>query len=76
MPGAATNGHRPSEEDEIRAVVASIPITRLREAGLLDPLVELAKGDPDGGPSAAGVAGSIDDMDAEALIRMTQEDVA
>jgi polyketide synthase 12 len=75
MPGAATNGHRPSEEDEIRAVLASIPLARLREAGLLDSLVELAKGDPDGGSSATATE-SIDDMDAEALIRMSQEDVA
>jgi polyketide synthase 12 len=73
MPGAVTNGHRPSEDDEIRDALASIPIARLRRAGLLDMLVELAKGDPDDGPPAAGVAASIDDMDAEALIRMTRE---
>jgi polyketide synthase 12 len=73
MPGAVTNGHRPSEDDEIRDALASIPIARLRRAGLLDMLVELAKGDPDDGSPAAGVAASIDDMDAEALIRMTRE---
>jgi polyketide synthase 12 len=76
MPGAVTNGDRPSEEDEIRDMLASIPIERLRRAGLLDTLVELAKGDPDDGPAAAGVAESIDDMDADALIRMTEEDVS
>ncbi|MFH8371038.1 SDR family NAD(P)-dependent oxidoreductase [Streptomyces sp. NPDC018031] len=33
-----------SEEDEIRAMLASIPISELREAGMLDALRELAKG--------------------------------
>jgi hypothetical protein len=74
MPGAVTNGHRPSGEDEIRDMLASIPIGRLRRAGLLDTLVELARSDPNEGPPAAGVAVSIDDMDAEALIRMTREE--
>jgi acyl transferase domain-containing protein/NADPH:quinone reductase-like Zn-dependent oxidoreductase/acyl carrier protein len=72
IPGAATNGHPRSEEDEIRDVLASIPIGRLRTAGLLDTLLELANDDP----PTAGVAASIDDMDAAALIRMTQEDAA
>ncbi|MGI8331398.1 SDR family NAD(P)-dependent oxidoreductase [Actinomadura scrupuli] len=77
MPGAATNGHRQSEEDEIRDVLTSIPIGRLRNAGLLDTLLELANGGPDDeGPPAPGAAASIDDMDVESLIRMTQEDVA
>jgi polyketide synthase 12 len=76
MPGAAPNGHRRSDEDVIRDLLASIPIGRLRKAGLLDPLVELAKGDPDDSSPTTGGADSIDDMDAEALIRMTEEDVA
>jgi NADPH:quinone reductase-like Zn-dependent oxidoreductase/acyl carrier protein len=76
MPGAAPNGHRPSEEDAIRGLLASIPIGRLRKAGLLDPLLELAKSDADDSSTTAGDAESIDDMDAEALIRMTEEDVA
>jgi acyl transferase domain-containing protein/NADPH:quinone reductase-like Zn-dependent oxidoreductase len=74
MPGAATNGHRQSEEDAIRGALASIPIGRLRTAGLLDTLLELANGDPDADPPATEDAASIDDMDAAALIRMTQED--
>jgi NADPH:quinone reductase-like Zn-dependent oxidoreductase/acyl carrier protein len=76
MPGAVANGRRPSEEDEIRDVLASIPIGRLRTAGLLDTILELAADDPDEEPPAAEATASIDEMDAAALIRMTQEDVA
>ncbi|MBH5333918.1 SDR family NAD(P)-dependent oxidoreductase [Streptomyces pactum] len=59
---------------EIRAVLASIPVERLRRAGLLDTLFELARGDvpeeeaPDGGEE------SLDDLDADALIRMARGD--
>ena len=76
MPGAATAGRRNTEEDEIREALASIPISRLHKAGLLDTLLELANGDSDDATSATGSAESIDEMDAEALIRMTQEDMA
>jgi acyl carrier protein len=76
MPGAAANGQRPSKEDEIRGVLASIPIARLRTAGLLDTLLELASGDPDPGPPAAAAVTSLDELDAAALIRMTRESVA
>jgi polyketide synthase 12 len=69
-----------SEEDEIRAVLASIPIGRLRKAGLIDTLRDLARTDlVDGAGGAAddgGTAASIDDMDAAALIRMAQADTA
>jgi acyl carrier protein len=76
LPGAATDGHRQSEEDTIRGALASIPIGRLRTAGLLDTLLELAHGDPDADPSATDDDAAIDDMDVAALIRMTQEDAA
>ncbi|WP_345328644.1 type I polyketide synthase, partial [Kitasatospora aburaviensis] len=69
-----------SEEEEIRAVLASIPIGRLRKAGLLDTLRDLARTDlADGTGGAAddgGTAASIDDMDAAALIRMARADTA
>jgi acyl transferase domain-containing protein/NADPH:quinone reductase-like Zn-dependent oxidoreductase len=74
MPGAATNGHRTSEEDKIRDLLLSIPIGLLRKAGLLEPLVELAQGDRDDSQPQEETAEAIDDMDVEALIRMTQED--
>jgi polyketide synthase 12 len=76
MPGAATNGDRTSADSEVRDLLASIPIGRLRKAGLLEMLVELANGDGDDVLPKAGVAVSIDEMDADDLIRMTQEEQA
>ncbi|MBL1082491.1 SDR family NAD(P)-dependent oxidoreductase [Streptomyces actinomycinicus] len=66
-----TDGPR-DEEGTVRAALAAIPVGRLREAGLLDSLLELAglRAVPEpaatGGPSRA----SIDAMDAESLIGM------
>ncbi|WP_260867609.1 SDR family NAD(P)-dependent oxidoreductase [Streptomyces sp. SAJ15] len=73
IPDVATNGQRQSGEDEIRAMLASIPVDRLRKAGLLDTLRELASGDPHDDTSHE-TAASIDDMDAQALIRMAAQD--
>ncbi|MFD5558279.1 SDR family NAD(P)-dependent oxidoreductase [Streptomyces sp. NPDC127068] len=73
-PDAA--GKPRSEEDEIRALLASIPIDRLRKAGLLGTLRELADSDLAEAPDEDGDTASFDDMDAEALIRMAQEDLA
>jgi polyketide synthase 12 len=78
VPAAAAGGAS-SEEQEMRRLLATIPISRLREAGLLDALVDLARpaGDDDG-DDAAGANGhaeaSIDEMDADELIRMTLGD--
>ncbi|WP_447002678.1 SDR family NAD(P)-dependent oxidoreductase [Saccharothrix isguenensis] len=69
-PGATTAR---SEEDEIRAMVASIPVARLRQAGLLDTLRTLANGDPlVAAPAADEAPTSIDDMDPMALLRMAR----
>ena len=78
MPGAEAAAPQQSEEDVFRALIASIPLSRLRAAGLLDALVDLAQpnGDPDAadGPERPDGAESIDEMDADALIRMAQQD--
>ncbi|BFO16904.1 hypothetical protein SHKM778_32920 [Streptomyces sp. KM77-8] len=60
---------------EIRAVLRSIPLTRLRDAGLLDVLLELGGVSADdihtGPDEDDGVSSdSIDDMDAESLISL------
>ncbi|BBA97110.1 putative modular polyketide synthase [Actinacidiphila reveromycinica] len=73
MPGAVPNGRRTSEEDEIRDVLTSIPIGRLRAAGLLDALLELVSNASDDGSPEEDSGSSIDEMDAAALIRMTEE---
>jgi acyl carrier protein len=63
-----------SDESEIRQLLHSIPLSRLRDAGLLDMLLQLGgtSGDARSGPDGADGAweGSIDDMDAESLISM------
>ena len=76
MPDAVADIGSPSEEETIRGVLASIPVGRLRKAGLLGTLLELADagGEDEAAPTADGA--SIDEMDAQALIRMAQEDVA
>ncbi|WP_079432442.1 type I polyketide synthase [Streptomyces katrae] len=87
MPGAATgpgggdtsagSGH--GDEAAVRAALASVPVSRLREAGLLDALLRLADGDGGNGGNGGnggdevdgGADGSeIDDMDAESLIEL------
>ncbi|MDT3400581.1 type I polyketide synthase, partial [Streptomyces sp. B1866] len=73
-PGGAAAGAEP-DEGEIRRVIASLPISRIRESGLLDQLMKLAdKQDPaapDPAP-AAEAAEQIDAMDVDALVRLAR----
>jgi amino acid adenylation domain-containing protein len=58
------------EEDELREAIASIPIERLRQAGLLEPLLELAGV----GPDAAVLPGAeLDEMAVEDLVQRALE---
>jgi hypothetical protein len=67
----------PAGEDEseakIREVLASIPISRFRQAGLLDMVLQLAQ--PAGNASAPATqnAMSIDEMDGESLLQLAAE---
>ncbi|ADI03847.1 type I polyketide synthase [Streptomyces bingchenggensis BCW-1] len=87
--GAGADGTSASDagEEELRAAVASIPLGRLREAGLLSVLLELAEapGGLGGGLGSVGVAavpaarsaegpGSIDEMDIDSLIGLAHGD--
>ncbi|TVL91531.1 hypothetical protein CD790_16420 [Streptomyces sp. SAJ15] len=72
---AALAAREASVEAEIRAALATIPLSRLREAGLADALLELAgydgaSGPADDGAAAADPADSIDAMDADDLVSM------
>jgi acyl transferase domain-containing protein/acyl carrier protein len=61
----------PADPDaEIRAVLASIPVGRLRKAGVLDLVLSLAAGpvDTDTAPSD-----DLDDLDGESLLRLAGE---
>ncbi|QKW05113.1 SDR family NAD(P)-dependent oxidoreductase [Streptomyces sp. NA04227] len=71
LDGAADS--YPSEQDEqhVRQVLSSLPLTRLREAGLLDAL--LALGDSDAGRSAPQPSQQAEDiaaMDVDALVSL------
>nr|WP_245703339.1 type I polyketide synthase [Streptomyces lushanensis] len=61
----------------IRHALASVPISRLRKAGLLDMVLSLATATDDAteatGPSVAGANDSLDDMDADSLLRLATE---
>ena len=67
-----TGEAEPDPDAQVREVLASIPPSRLRQAGLLDLVLALAE-DPGAEPesaTAAEPADSIDDMDAESLLRL------
>jgi acyl carrier protein len=57
-------------EDQLRQVLAGIPLTRLRDAGLLEPLLQLAGLDDDAVTAADPAGPAIDTLDAESLIRL------
>jgi polyketide synthase 12 len=60
------------EEATIRKILMSVPLMRLREAGLLDTLLGLA-GSDNGSKAGEDAANLIDAMDVEGLVRMTLE---
>ena len=63
------------EESRVRATLASIPVAKLRQAGLLDALLGLA--DPENRPAKprwAGDSAAIDDLDVDSLIRIAMEE--
>jgi acyl transferase domain-containing protein/NADP-dependent 3-hydroxy acid dehydrogenase YdfG len=74
-PEVTTGGAAEDDTARIRAVLASIPIERLRRAQLLDALLDLARGDAPEEQTEDDDEGAIDDLDAEALIRMARGDL-
>ncbi|WP_433335404.1 SDR family NAD(P)-dependent oxidoreductase [Spirillospora sp. CA-294931] len=59
------------DEAKVRSILQSIPLTRLREAGLMDGLLELAGvADEWSAPERSDDLGSIDSMDADSLISL------
>jgi hypothetical protein len=65
------SGGTDSGERELRTFLASVPLSRLRDAGLIEALMQLAGIRED--TSAADTEekiGSIDTLDAESLVRM------
>ncbi|MFE9680727.1 SDR family NAD(P)-dependent oxidoreductase [Streptomyces sp. NPDC006285] len=71
--GDDTAGH----EDRIRRLLGTIPLTRLRDAGLMDTLLELAGAAPATATTTdepESEQDSIDEMDTDALISMALQD--
>ncbi|MFH8371291.1 beta-ketoacyl reductase, partial [Streptomyces sp. NPDC018031] len=71
VPAAGDRG----EESRVRATLASIPVAKLRQAGLLDVLLGLA--DPGSRvvkPRWQGDSEAIDDLDVDSLIRIAMEE--
>ncbi|MEU4954972.1 SDR family NAD(P)-dependent oxidoreductase, partial [Streptomyces lavendulae] len=80
FPGGADGPHPDAGPDEarVRQTLASIPLSRLREAGLMDALLALAPGAPGGVATDTGTDGDADsaiaEMDLENLIELALGD--
>jgi polyketide synthase 12 len=72
-----TKTHSSTPEDEIRHALTTIPITRLRKAGLLETLLQLANSDEGVLSSADSDAiRQIDTLDIEGLVQRARETIA
>jgi len=69
--GADTSSDPRVSEDGVRQILTSIPISRLREAGILDTLLGLAESPGSAATTGAEIPtdGSIDGMDVETLVK-------
>ncbi|MFB6955995.1 type I polyketide synthase [Streptomyces sp. NPDC056309] len=77
-PDDADTGRADDPDARIREALATVPIGRLRKAGLLDMVLKLAESDDveDSAPATDDTADSLDDMDAEALLRLAAQNSA
>jgi acyl carrier protein len=57
-------------DDDIRQRLATVPLTALREAGLLDALLALSGTGHESSQMSSGDSGAIDEMDLDGLLRM------
>ena len=73
LPGET--GPAGPEEERLRRVLAAVPLSRLREIGVLDALLSLAGVTDPGAEPDTGDAAAIDEMDADALVRMALENL-
>jgi acyl transferase domain-containing protein/NADP-dependent 3-hydroxy acid dehydrogenase YdfG/acyl carrier protein len=72
LPEVEQIGDTDPEEAEIRRALASIPLTRLRETGLMDALLALGSDEQTQSiPAERDAAELIDALDVEGLMRMT-----
>jgi acyl transferase domain-containing protein/acyl carrier protein len=72
LPDAGADAEVDPDEAQARRLIASIPLARLREAGLMDVLRRLADAGGDPPPASDGDdEDAIDAMDVESLVRKT-----
>jgi pimaricinolide synthase PimS1 len=69
-PAAAGGTATDHSDDRLRLVLQSIPLSRLRDAGMLDQLLELGGFEMPQQPNGAGSIDEIDEMDADSLVAM------
>ncbi|MEO6084119.1 MAG: SDR family NAD(P)-dependent oxidoreductase, partial [Umezawaea sp.] len=69
LPDIPAGEHTDDPEAHIREVLAAIPVSRLRKAGLLELVLRLADDDD----PAMDLPDSIDEMDGESLLRLATE---
>ncbi|MGJ7909083.1 SDR family NAD(P)-dependent oxidoreductase [Actinopolyspora sp. H202] len=69
----ATRRNVSDEESRIRDLLATIPLARLRETGLLTPLLEVAEGVGTENAGETTEAGEIDSMNVDDLLRLVDE---
>jgi pimaricinolide synthase PimS1 len=68
---AAVASPRGGAEDQLRQALAGIPLSRIRQAGLLEPLLQLAALHDSATPDEpASTAAAIDSLDAESLVSL------
>ncbi len=76
-PGHTADDRADDPDAEIRHVLASVPISRLRKAGLLDMVLKLATADAaeatPGPLDGEDPIEDLDDMDAESLLRLVTD---
>jgi rifamycin polyketide synthase module 4/5/6 len=79
-PGSGPGTGQEIDEERLRHALAALPLARLREAGLLDALVELAALDtgtpgaePDGADGAEPI-GTLADLDVDDLVQLALGD--
>ncbi|MEV5721920.1 SDR family NAD(P)-dependent oxidoreductase [Amycolatopsis mediterranei] len=70
FPGGRDEPAGEPREDELRRVLAAMPLSRFRDAGVLDALLRLAG--PDGAEAAGPVDDELDAMDADDLVQQAR----
>ncbi|WP_086824096.1 type I polyketide synthase [Allokutzneria sp. NRRL B-24872] len=75
LPSSTVDADATVGDDELRRLLATVSITRLRESGLLDPLVRLAE-QPAAVAKSADKSAEIKQMDVRDLVRLALEGAA